>query len=114
MPPLFNDNPFVNVNITNVITNSISIGGADASGSYVLVNSSSNLPAGQEHELLQQLIHLSDDDGPRGGQWPNNLVKDTDSTSPFPSGSVWWTDATRTKRVVSSTVTRNASQSPIV
>jgi hypothetical protein len=112
--PLFNDNPNVTVYINNYVTNSVGSGGADVSGSYVLVNSSSNLPEGQEHELLQQLIHLSNDDGPRGIQWPNNLVKDTGPAgNAFPSASVWWTDSTRTKKVVEQQITRNSSQLPV-
>jgi hypothetical protein len=109
--PLANDGP-VSVTIINNITSS-SGGGADVNASYVLISSSSNLPFGQEHELLQQLIHLSDDDGPRGAQWANNLVKDTDTVTAFPSGSVWWTDSSRTKKVVDSVITRNSSQLPV-
>jgi hypothetical protein len=61
---------------------------SNTTASYIVATASSGLPNSQLHELLQQVIHLSDDDGPRGIQWPNNLVKDTDSSSPFPSGTV--------------------------
>lgn len=71
----------------------------EASASYVLINTTGSLPNGQAHELLQQLIHLSNDDGPRGIKWPNNLVRDVGPT-PFATASIWWTDNTRTKRIV--------------
>lgn len=98
----------------SVVTNNYITLGADPNAAYVLTGSvTGSLPNAQPHETLRQLIHLSDDDGPRGSQWSNNLVKDTDSSTPFPSGTVWWTDNTRTRRVVDSVITRNSVKLPV-
>lgn len=59
------------------------------------------------HEVLPQLVHLSDDDGPRGSLWPSGMVRDT-GPQPFPTASIWWGDSTRTKKVVEQVVVRNA------
>jgi hypothetical protein len=113
--PLFNDNDDdddVNVTIINNIFNGPT-GLSDPNAAYVLTGSTtSSLPNAQPHELLQQLIHLADDEGPRGSQWANNLVKDT-GPMPFPTASIWWTDGTRTKKIVDAVITRNALQLPL-
>lgn len=98
------------------ITNNVytSTGGVDASGSFVLVTTTGSIPNGQAHSLLRQLIHLDDADGPRGSLWASGLVKDTDSSTPFPTGTVWWTDATRTAKVADVTITRNSRRQPTV
>lgn len=121
MPLSNNCDSDIIVNVNNYISNSfpspasdVDVGmGADLNAAYVLTGSATgSLPFGQPHETLRQLIHLADDDGPRGSQWVNNLFKTTDP-APFPSGSVWYLDATMTHRVVDSTVTRNSSQMPV-
>jgi hypothetical protein len=114
-------NPFVISSSTppptvNVVNNVFLSGGggADPNAAYVLTGSTTgSLPNGQPHETLKQLIHLSDDEGPRGSQWSNNLFKDTDSASAFPSGTIWWVDSSRAKRIVDSTITRNSAQLPV-
>lgn len=96
----------------NIVNNNYVISGADQAASYVLNTLTASLPGGVQHETLQQLIHLSDDDGPRGSQWASGLVKDTGPT-PFPTASIWWTDSSRTKKVVDSFTVRNAYKLPI-
>jgi hypothetical protein len=81
------------------------------SASYVLTSATGSLPNAQAHELLKELIHLSDDDGPRGIQWPNNLVNDLGPV-PFPTASIWWTDSSRTKKIVDAHVVRNPNKTP--
>lgn len=99
---------FPGISIANYITL-----GSDSNAAYVLTGSAtSSLPNGQPHETLRQLVHLANDDGPRGSQWANNLVQDSDS-SPFPTGSIWYIDSSRTQKVVQKIITRNASQLPV-
>ena len=87
--------------------------GADVSASFVLVAATGSLPNSKTHSTLRQLIHLDDADGPRGAAWASGLVKDTDTSSPFPSGSIWWTSVARTQRIADVTVTRNDNQQPV-
>lgn len=102
---------FPGINLVN--NNNIIIGGSgDSNAQYIVDTLTGSLPNAKSHELLQELIHLSDDDGPRGGQWASNLVKDTDP-SPFPLYTIWWLSAARAKRIVDSTVTRNGSNLPV-
>lgn len=63
------------------------------------------------HQLLRQLIHLAGSDGPKGNLWPSNLIKDA-GPQPFPTASIWWTDVTRTSKIVEKLITRNGNQSP--
>jgi hypothetical protein len=53
------------------------------------------------------LPHLG---GPFGGFV--NPVKDV-GPMPFPTASIWWTDATRTKKIVQQTIVRNGLQLPV-
>ena len=101
------------VNVTNVI-NTGTVIDVGVSGSFVLLTPTGSIPNGVAHSLIRELTHLDDADGPRGDQWPSGLVKDTDTASSFPSGSIWWTDSGRTMKVAEVSVTRNASQLPIV
>jgi hypothetical protein len=59
-----------------------------------------------EHELLRQLIHLADGVGGPMDGWPSGAVRDTlPFGSPFPTEIVWWSDATRTKKIVQKDIT---------
>ena len=62
-----------------------------------------------DHEKLLQAVHLTDDNGPRGGLWSTGYVCDT-GPWPFPTASVWWTDSTRTKRFMDQSVIRNVNR----
>lgn len=84
----------------------------DQSASYILVSPTGSLPNAKIHETLQELIHLADDDGPRGAEWPNNLVYDIEPV-PFPLYTIWWTDSGRTKKIVDQVITRNSRKLPV-
>lgn len=99
--------PIVINNNVNYITQ-----GSDSNASYVLATTTGSLPGGVAHELLRQLIHLSDDDGPRGSQWSNNLVKDT-GPQPFPTASIWYADSSRTQKIVEQIIVRNSNMIPL-
>jgi len=62
-----------------------------------------------QHELLLQLVHLANEDGPRGQLWTSGAVRDT-GPWPFPTASIWWTDSTRAKKFLTNIVTRNSKQ----
>lgn len=94
------------------INNVVNLSGADENAPYVVITSTGSLPNAVIHETLRQLIHLSNDDGPRGDQWPGTLICDRDS-SPFPSGSIWWLSSARTHKVAQSIITRNSLRLPV-
>jgi hypothetical protein len=98
-------------NISPVTWAQVGAAGADTAASYVLVTATGSLPGGVVHETLRQLIHLDNENGPRGAQWANNLVKEA-GPIPFITASIWWTDNTKTKRIVDQIVTRNVNRSP--
>jgi len=115
--------------------------GADAAASYVLVNLTGSLPnsryitgssgitvtdngpsgslvisetqpfTSQSHAALRQLIHLSDGDGPYEA-FPPGAVNDT-GPIPFSTASIWYTDASRTKKIVEKNVVRNSNKTPM-
>jgi hypothetical protein len=62
-----------------------------------------------DHETLSQLIHLAEGGGPFFGY--DNCVKDS-GPWPFITASVWWTDTTRTKKIVEKLIMRNPNSSP--
>jgi hypothetical protein len=103
--------PTIQIN-NNVYT--IEQPGADVSASFILVSTTGSLPNSKAHSTLRQLIHLDDSDGPRGSAWATGLVKDIDTSSPFPSGAIWWTSVARTQRIADVTITRNDKQQPTV
>lgn len=62
-----------------------------------------------DHETLRQLIHLAEEGGPWVGF--GSPIQDA-GPMPFPTASVWWTDSTRSKKIVQKLITRNPNQSP--
>lgn len=64
-----------------------------------------------DHETLRQLVHLAEEGGPFEG-FPNVVRDIGPAGSPFPTGSVWWTDSTRKQKIVEKIVTRNANKTP--
>lgn len=84
----------------------------DTGAPVVVTTPSSSLSASQVHEILRELVHLDDSNGPRGQYWSTGLVSDTHN-SPFPTASIWWTDSSRTQKVVECLVTRNSRRLPV-
>ena len=62
-----------------------------------------------DHSQLRQLVHLAEEGGPFEGF--AGAVKDT-APGPFPTGSVWWTDSSRTQKIVEKVIVRNANKTP--
>ena len=62
------------------------------------------------HARLRQLIHLADGGGPFEG-FASGAVLDT-GPSPFATASIWYTDATKTKKIVEQLVTYNPNRTP--
>lgn len=61
------------------------------------------------HEILTQLVHFVNEGGPFEGI--NNSVRDTEPVA-FPTYQTWYTDSSRTKKVVEKTITRDVYQIP--
>lgn len=59
------------------------------------------------HEALRQLIHLADGGGPF--ETFSGSVCDT-GPIPFPTASIWYTDSTRTKKIVEQNVVYNPNK----
>lgn len=62
-----------------------------------------------DHQTLHQLVHLAEEGGPFFGF--GNPIQD-EGPFPFPTASIWWTDSTRTKKIIEKLVTRNSNSSP--
>lgn len=62
------------------------------------------------HATLRQLIHLADGGGPFEG-FASGAVEDQGPKN-FPTASIWYTDATRTKKIVEQLVTYNNNHTP--
>lgn len=59
------------------------------------------------HAALRQLIHLADGGGPFEG-FASGAVEDQGPV-PFPTASIWYTDSSRTKKIVEQLVTYNGN-----
>jgi hypothetical protein len=97
--PIIQNN--INLSTVNYLT--------ETSASYVLSEATASLPNGRTHELLRELVHLSAMDGPRGSLFPSGMVND-EGPWPFPTASIWWTDASRTTRYMDQYVVRSANR----
>jgi len=116
-------------------------GAGDPNASYVLITLTGSLPNARElsgssginvtdqgpggklifsqaqpftsgsHAAIRQLIHLADDDGPYEN-FVSGAVKVTDTASPFPTASIWYTDASYTKKIVKKSLTWNLNKTP--
>lgn len=64
-----------------------------------------------EHQRLRQLVHLAEEGGPFEG-FPNVVRDIGPAGSPFPTGSVWWTDSTRQQKIVEKIIVRNSNRTP--
>lgn len=83
--------------------NAVSGSGLYLSEEGVSVGPFRKLISSESHARLRQLIHLADTDGPFEGF--SGAVKDTD-TGVFSTGSIWFTDSGRTKKIIDKSVTR--------
>lgn len=61
------------------------------------------------HAALRQLIHLADGGGPFEG-FASGVVRDS-GPLPFPTASIWYVDATKTKKIVEQIATYNGNRS---
>jgi hypothetical protein len=59
-----------------------------------------------DHMLLRQLVHLADVDGPRGIEWASGYLREQ-GPFPFPTASIWWTDSSKSKKLMEQVVVRN-------
>ena len=71
------------------------------------VSGSSGSLTPNQHELLRQLVHLADVDGPRGQLWTTGMFREQ-GPFPFPTASIWWTDSTRATKIMEQVVMRNS------
>jgi len=72
--------------------------------------SASNGVTATDHNKLAQLIHLAESGGPWQGY--AGAIKET-GPFPFHTASIWWTDATKTKKIVQKVITRNSNKAPV-
>jgi len=63
-----------------------------------------------EHQTLRQLIHLAEEGGPWDGFASGAFEEQLPSGSPFPTSSIWYTNATKTSKIVQELVTYNANK----
>lgn len=91
-------------NITNVST----VPGATATDAldYLYANDTN-------HTTLRQLIHLADGVGGPWEDWTSGSFRETlPSGDPFPTSVTWWTDSSKTMKIVEKVITRDANQMP--
>jgi len=83
-----------------------------AAGAYTLTEllSASSGISEAAHRALRQLIHFIDD-GPADGVLSGSY-KETTPAGPFPTSYIWYEDATKAKKIVELTLTRNSAQMP--
>lgn len=65
------------------------------------------------HAALQELIHLADGvGGPFASSLSGAYREVLPAASPFPTSIIWWTDNTKTKKIVQKLLTLNANKVP--
>lgn len=83
------------------------------SGSFSFLDSSGSFNprslTKEDHKILRQLIHMSDNSGPFEGF--SGAVKICDN-QPFSSGSIWYTDAALISKIIEKNITRNSNKLP--
>ena len=91
--------------------NGITVTDTGPGGQLVVAQTSASGSSGSltpvQHELLLQLVHLADEDGPRGNQWASGYFR-TQGPFPFPTSSIWWTNNSMTTQIVRQDVVRNS------
>jgi len=61
------------------------------------------------HKALRDLIHFIDEGGPADG-FASGAVEQVLTPGPFPTGTIWWTNAGMTERIVDQTVVYNPNR----
>lgn len=79
---------------------------AGPDGTFLAYDSSTTTGVAQvDHRTLRHLVHFIDD-GPACG-FASGAVRETlPAGSPFPTSEVWWTDGTKTKKIVELAIVR--------
>jgi len=65
----------------------------------------------EQHKAVRQLVHFLDD-GPGAGFTSGAYRETLPTGNPFPTSYIWWESASKAKKIVELTVTRNAFQAP--
>jgi hypothetical protein len=63
-----------------------------------------------QHRSLRQLIHLADADGPFEGFISGAYQESQPSGNPFPTSITWWTNSTKTNKIVEENITYNGNK----
>jgi hypothetical protein len=63
-----------------------------------------------DHKILRQLVHLAEEGGPWDGFASGAFEEQLPSGSAFPTSSIWYTNATKTSKIVQELVTYNANK----
>lgn len=75
----------------------------------------SEIVTGYSHAGLRQLVHLADGAGGPWESWASGSFRETlPSGSPFPTTIIWWTDPSKTAKIVQKTITFNGIHLPTV
>jgi hypothetical protein len=64
-----------------------------------------------QHLVLRQLIHLADGGGPWEGFASGAYREILPVASPFPSSIIWWTNSSKTQKIVEQVIIRNPNRS---
>lgn len=65
------------------------------------------------HAALRQLVHLADGVGGPWEAWASGSYREIlPAASVFPTSIIWWTDNTKTKKIVAKSLTYTASKMP--
>ena len=65
-----------------------------------------------QHAALRQLIHLADEGGPFELFAAGSFLETLPAGNPFPTSAIWYTDATKSAKIVEKLITRNPNQTP--
>ena len=65
-----------------------------------------------QHAALRQLIHLADEGGPFELFADGSFLETLPAGNPFPTSAIWYTDATKSAKIVEKLITRNPNQTP--
>lgn len=94
---------------SRVIAAGVGIGLVDSGPGGALTISVSGVLSSSNHMTLHQLVHLTEEGGPYGGF--SGAIRES-GPNPFVTASIWWTDITKTKKIVEKLITRNSNQQP--
>jgi len=57
------------------------------------------------HAALRQLVHLADGGGPWEAWASGSFRENLPTSNPFPTSIIWWTDNTKTRKIVAKLIT---------